>query len=53
MAAEAKHLLAYWHLAEMTYAGIGLELPCQAAVSVSFEADDSMCLGRLYITKYG
>lgn len=33
--AEARHLLAYWHLAEQNYAGIGLKRSCQAAVSVS------------------
>lgn len=50
MAAESKHLLAYWYLAEMNYAGIGLKPSCQVAVSVSLRASGLMCLGRLHIT---
>lgn len=53
MAAEAEHLLAYWHLAELNYAGIVQKRSCQAAVSVSLQSDDSMYLGRLDIRKRG
>lgn len=35
MAAESKHLLAYWYLAQLNHAGIGVKASCQVAVSVS------------------
>ncbi|KAI7866666.1 hypothetical protein BDF14DRAFT_1727995 [Spinellus fusiger] len=33
MAADAKHILAYWNLAQLNYAGVGLKASCQMAVS--------------------
>lgn len=34
LAADAKHLLAYWYLAQLNHAGIGVKPSCQVAVSV-------------------